>query len=1293
MSGEARHVAIVALNGENYPTWKLQCKMALVREGLWGIVSGTEPCPDQDTEAERYTKYMARKDRALATIVLAVETSLLYLLGDPQDPAAVWAQLSNQFQRRTWANKLRLRKKLFTMRLEGDSMKEHIKRMTEVFAELAVIAEPVSEEDKVVHILASLPDAYDVLVTALESSSEIVPPLEIVTERLLREEEKLKGRETTEEDRKLLLAGSKHGSRKKTFTCHYCGKPGHFKRDCRKFAQSQAKGEKDKKGGAGQQPGKRESNQDAMVIGKALTAKSGKEWLVDSGATSHMSNDKGLFSQMEDLDPAETVTLGDGNLEVKSVGTVELEMSLPDGSRRSCSLQRVLYVPKLAYNLVSVSRATEAGKSVTFSKKGCKFSNDSGQTTAFATKRGNLYHLEVSRKTKESINTALEENKERVWHRRFGHLNEQSLQKLAKKELVNRLDYNTSGRVGVCESCIGGKQSKAPFKSSTTTTSEPLELVHSDLCGKMGVKSVGGAEYFLTFLDQHTHYCWVYALKTKDQTFSCFRDWKAEVENRTGRRLKILRTDNGGEYTSREFQDHLKACGIRHELTIPGTPEQNGAAERLNRTLVETTRSMLLDSRLPQSFWAEAVSTAAYLRNRSPTSTLEDMTPHQAWYGQRPGVEHLRVFGSIAYVHIPKESRGKLDSKTRKCILVGYGSVKKGYRLYDRAASQVLFSRNVRFDEHETPELTPEVEAGGEPAPAQKVLDLDLDEGSETDQEDKEIPTLAQPRRSGRERRPVDYYGRERVNLTIHRAPSSFKEARSSPEKDKWNQAMDGEMESLKTNQVWKLTTLPPGKKAVGSKWVYKVKTGGDGAIERYKARLVAQGFNQQQGADYDETFCPVVRMESFRALVALSTQHNLKLHHVDVSTAFLNGVLEEEVYMRQPEGYTNPEEEHLVCKLSKSIYGLKQSPRCWNTALHTHLVKMNFQQLHSNPCIYKSKTEGDKFFIGVYVDDIVLAGENETRIQEVKQMLASKFDIMDLGKLTYFLGMSVVQDQEELTTWIAQPAYIKKLLEKQEMGDSKPVGTPVDPGSHLLKATEDEEAMDQQLYQSLVGSLMYLSVCTRPDIAYAVSTLARFSNKPNRSHWTAAKRVLRYLRGTDDYGIAFTKSDSGECMGYSNADWAGDQEDRRSTSGYLFLMTGGPVSWKSRKQESVALSTAEAEYIALSSAAQETVWLRRLITELGSELEGPTTLMEDNQSAIAMAKNPQFHGRAKHIDIRHHFIREKVNGGDIKLIYCPTGDMIADMLTKGLNRHQLKNLMARAGVRPLEELNTRSRV
>ncbi len=257
-----------------------------------------------------------------------------------------------------------------------------------------------------------------------------------------------------------------------------------------------------------------------MLIGQALTAKSESEWLVDSGATSHMSNNRSLFTQVRDLDPAETVTLGDGrDLEVKSVGTVVLEMLLPDGSSRRCSLQRVLYVPKLAYNLVSVSRATEAEKTVTFSRKGCEFLNSCGQTIAFATKQGSLYHLELCRKSQESVHAVQKENKERLWHRRFGHLNKQSLQKLVKKELVNRLDYDTSGRVGICESCIGGKQSKVPFKTSTTKTSEPLELVHSDLCGKMGEKSVGGAEYFLTFLDHHTR-CILSRGRTKPSVLS-----------------------------------------------------------------------------------------------------------------------------------------------------------------------------------------------------------------------------------------------------------------------------------------------------------------------------------------------------------------------------------------------------------------------------------------------------------------------------------------------------------------------------------------------------------------------------------------------------------------------------------------------------------------------------------------------------------------------------------------------------------------------------------------------------
>ena len=315
---------------------------------------------------------------------------------------------------------------------------------------------------------------------------------------------------------------------------------------------------------------------------------------------------------------------------------------------------------------------------------------------------------------------------------------------------------------------------------------------------------------------------------------------------------------------------------------------------------------------------------------------------------------------------------------------------------------------------------------------------------------------------------------------------------------------------------------MPKGRKTIGSKWVYKVKTGADGSVERYKARLVAQGYTQKYGTDYDETFCPVVRLESLRVLIALSVQFGLQLHQVDVTTAFLNGELEEEMYMKQPKGFIRKGEENLVCKLKKSIYGLKQSPRCWNTALDKQLKEMGFIQSTSDPCIYFD-AGGDIFFIGVYVDNIVLAGQNSERIRKVKESLSQKFDIKDMGKLHYFLGMQVMQDQKTGDIWIGQPKYTENLLRKFGMQDSKPVSTPADASQILIKAADGEQCINQQQYQSIIGSLMYLSVSSRPDITYSVSTLARFSSQPNKQHWTALKRVLRYLNGTMRYGIIYT--------------------------------------------------------------------------------------------------------------------------------------------------------------------------
>ena len=338
------------------------------------------------------------------------------------------------------------------------------------------------------------------------------------------------------------------------------------------------------------------------------------------------------------------------------------------------------------------------------------------------------------------------------------------------------------------------------------------------------------------------------------------------------------------EYTSSEFKAYLKAEGVRHELTIPKNPEQNGVAERMNRTLVETARSMLVGANLPHRFWAEALSTATYLRNRSPTKAVFDMTPCEAWTGEKPQVEKLRVFGCQAFVHIPKDERRKLDSKSKKCLLLGYGTTTTGYRLYDPLKKKVLYSRDVVFNEQR---CGFEEQAQKEP---QRLVYLEYsDEPSETTESP--VPV----RRSDRERRQPDFYGYS-SNLTSVKEPQSVREALTSRE---WIDAMRTEIDSLHHNQVWELVELPEDRKAVGSKWVFKAKTNADGTVERCKARLVAQGYSQKEGLDYDETFSPVVRSESVRSVIALASKNGLKLHQMDITTAFLNGDLQEEVYMK----------------------------------------------------------------------------------------------------------------------------------------------------------------------------------------------------------------------------------------------------------------------------------------------------------------------------------------------------------------------------------------------------------
>ena len=1286
--------AFVPLCGSNYATWKVQCQMALMKDGLWSIVTGAEVEPDRE-DANKYVKFEARRDRTLAIIVLAVDPSLLYLLGDPEDPKIVWGQLKDQFQKATWANKLSLRRKLYSLQLKDNgSIQDHIKSMTETFNELSVVGDPISEEDRVVHLLASLPDSFNMLVTALEANAE-VPKMEVVTERLLHEEQKVKGREGVQCEKAMAATKQRQAwQKKKGPKCHHCGKTGHIKRECYDYLDKQ-KSYRDKgvqRHGANKANVKRSGNSSdsesvGLIVRHALSTcvtSRCDSWIVDSGATCHMSNDSKLFADICELQQPLEVSLGDGHsLEARGRGDIHLTMKLSTGKSKNCTLHNVLYVPELSYNLFSVTRAAEAGMSTVFDKVGCEIQSASGEVVATATRVANLYKLAcVSHRSQ--ANTAINHpiaTKE-LWYKRYGHLGVTNLDKLATDNLVDGLDYNVSDKLEFCEACVDGKHHRTKFPTGGGNRSDTLlGLVHSDVCGKMDTESLSGAQYFLTFIDDKSRYTWVYILKRKDEVFSRFCEWKAMVEKSTGEKVMVLRTDNGGEYTSTEFITYLKNEGIRHELTVPKTPEQNGVAERMNRTVVETVRSMLSEAKLPHKFWAEAVSTAVYLRNRSPTNAVDGMTPSELLTGVKPNVKHLKVFGCEAYAHIPKDERRKLDSKARKCIFMGYGTETKGYRLYDVNRARVIHSRDVLFDES-----TFRVEKEPACEPQRRYVELDFAGNDEQETEGQEIEDVVEeepgPRRPGRNCPPPDRYG-EWVNVLQEDIvePATPEEAMAGSNKLKWKSAMEKELKSLDTNDVWDLVELPPGRKAVGSKWVFKIKVSADGSVERYKSRVVAQGYSQRHGQDYDETFSPVIRPECVRTIIALAAKKNLKLHQMDVTTAFLNGTLEEEVYMKQPEGSVKKGEEHLVCRLKKSIYGLKQSSRCWNTTLDHHLKTMGLQQSSSDPCLYKT-TKGEMVIVAVYVDDILLAAESNTRLAEVKKGISDRFEAKDLGELKSFLGVKISQRGGEI--WLGQPGYSKKLLEKFGMKDAKPVSTPVDTSIKLTKDGIETDGVDHGLYQSAVGSLLYLSLWTRPDITYAVSCVARFCANPLKEHWTAVKRIFRYLKGTQHLGLKYTNNETTECAGYCDADWAGNIDDRKSTSGYLFSLSGAPVSWRSKKQSCVALSTAEAEYVALASAAQEVVWLRQLTDDLGCGTTQPTIIHEDNQSAIAMAKHPQFHGKMKHVAIKYHFIRDQVDNGTVVLKYCKTEDMLADILTKGLPRVQFEKLRQMIGVKAM---------
>ncbi|KAE8694358.1 hypothetical protein F3Y22_tig00110783pilonHSYRG00068 [Hibiscus syriacus] len=685
---------------------------------------------------------------------------------------------------------------------------------------------------------------------------------------------------------------------------------------------------------------------------------------------------------------------------------------------------------------------------------------------------------------------------------------------------------------------------------------------------------------------------------------------------------------------------------------------------------------------LEKSFWAEAVNTTCYLVNQAPSTAIELKTPMKMWTGKPADYSNLHVFGSIVYVMYNSQEISKLDPKSRKCKFLGYTDGVKGYRLWDPTARKVIISRVVIFvedklqrkedDDSAEKSETTQIHVGKE------VKQGDYSEAEpahdEQELESSEAPTT---RQSDRVRRRPNWHSDYIIEgniayclLTEDGEPSTYQEAINNLDALLWIMAMQEEIEALHKNNTWDLVPLPQGRKPIDNKWVFKIKRNGDDQVERYHARLVVKGYAQKEGIDFNEIFSHVVRLTTVRVVLTMCATLNLHLEKLEVKTAFLHGNLEEEIYVLQPEGFEENKKKNLVYRLNKSLYGLKQVPRCWYKRFDSFIMCLGYNRLNADPCAYfKRSGDNDFVILLLYVDDMLVAGPNKDHIEELKAQLAREFEMKDLGSANKILGMQIHRDRSNRKIWLSQKNYLKKILSRFSMQDCKPISTHLPINFKLsssMSPSSEEERMEMSRvpYASAVGSLMFAMICTRPDIAQAVGVVRDLDKSKSTTGY-----VFKVAGGAVSWvsklqSIVATSTTEAE---YVAATQARDLNKSKSTTGYVFKVAGGAVSWVSKLQSIVATSTTEAEYVAATQASKEAIWLKILLEELGHNQEY-ASLFCDSQSALHLARNPTFHSRTKHIRVQYHFICEKVEERTVDMQKIHTKDNIADFMKKAIN-------------------------
>ncbi|CAJ2667746.1 unnamed protein product [Trifolium pratense] len=1282
-------VAPPVFDGDNYDLWAVRMESYLEALDLWEAVEEdyeVPPLPNNPTMAQlkNHKEKKTRKAKAKSCLFAGVSQTVFTRIMTLKTAKAIWDYLKEEYagdERTRGMQVLNLMREFELQKMkESETVKDYSDRLLSIANKVRLLGTQFADSRIVEKILVTVPERYEASITALENTKDlstitlaaVLHALQAQEQRrLMRQDHVVEGALQAKHHEVGSTANNprKDKGKKKSYpSCKHCGLDGHPPFRC--WRRPDAKCSKCNQLGheaiiCKSKIQQHEVNaqvveqdeEDQIFVATCFSTKSSSEcWLIDSGCTNHMTYDRTLF---KDLKPTQIskVRIGNGGyISAKGKGTVVISTS--SGIK---TISDVLYVPDIDQNLLSVGQLIEKGFKVSFENQLCLIFDTTGREILRIKMRGKSFSFDPIEEEQSAYFTEVSPTE--LWHKRLGHCHIQRMMNMKNNDMTRGLPV-LSNHLPNCNACQFGKQIRKPFPKTVWRASQKLQLIHTDVAGPQRTPSLQGSLYFVLFIDDFTRMCWIFFLKFKHEVAGVFVKFKNMVETQSGCKIQFLRSDNGKEYTSTQFNLFCEEAGIVHQLTTPYTPEQNGVSERRNRSIMEMARCMLHEKDLPKQFWAEAANTAVYLQNRLPTKVLKDKTPFEAWYGYKPSLTFLKVFGCVCFAHVPQVKRDKLDKKAIPGIFVGYSSVSKAYKVYHPQSGKMTVSRDVHFNEDQQWDWkNPKKTIGSFNDIEDDYLEKQTTELCENELEDD--PPIRGTRLLS------DIY--QRCNVAVCE-PACCEEALKDP---KWKNAMEEEMSMIQKNKTWELVDKPEDRNIIGVKWVFRTKLNADCSINKYKARLVVKGYAQIFGVDYSETFAPVSRLDTIRLVLAIAAQKGWKVFQLDVKSAFLNGDLQEEIYVEQPEGFAVQGGEDKVYLLKKALYGLKQAPRAWYSKINDHLLSIGFEKSLSESTLYVKHKGKNSLIISLYVDDLLVTGDDTRLVEEFKQEMMQAFEMTDLGLMTFFLGIEIKQNENDV--FIYQKKYAKEILKKFQMEECKTVSTPMNQKEKLSKE-DGFDKVDEGYYRSLIGCLMYLTA-TRPDILFAVSILSRFMHCASEMHLKAAKRILRYIKGTVDYGVKFESCPTFKLCGFSDSDWAGSIDDMKSTSGYCFSLGSGVFSWCTKKQETVAQSTAEAEFIAATAAVNQVVWLKKILFDLHLQQNHKIEVFIDNQAAIAISKDPVCHGKTKHFNIKLYFLREMQQNGEVTLVYCKSEDQLADLFTKPLPVSKFEFLRQKIGV------------